>query len=100
MVLASSTEVAQRLVDWSNGNKAALDRLMPLVYKELLFGFTLYSDKMTVNSVTRYRTASGSDRRYATAPLNIVRAGRLPLAVLERAGLHSWAEITFGPLTS
>ena len=76
MVLASSTEVAQRLVDWSNGNKAALDRLMPLVYKELLFGFTLYSDKMTVNSVTRYRTASGSDRPYATAPLNIVRAGR------------------------
>jgi len=27
--------VTQLLVDWSNGNKAALDQLMPLVYKEL-----------------------------------------------------------------
>jgi RNA polymerase sigma-70 factor, ECF subfamily len=28
-------EVTQLLVDWSNGNQAALDRLMPLVYTEL-----------------------------------------------------------------
>ncbi len=27
--------VTQLLVDWSNGNQAALDRLMPLVYEEL-----------------------------------------------------------------
>jgi RNA polymerase sigma factor (TIGR02999 family) len=31
----SPPEVTQLLVDWSNGNKAALDQLMPLVYKEL-----------------------------------------------------------------
>lgn len=28
-------EVTQLLLDWSNGDKAALDRLMPLVYDEL-----------------------------------------------------------------
>jgi RNA polymerase sigma factor (TIGR02999 family) len=28
-------EVTQLLVDWSNGNRAALDKLMPLVYGEL-----------------------------------------------------------------
>jgi len=28
-------EVTQLLVDWGNGNQAALDRLMPLVYTEL-----------------------------------------------------------------
>jgi RNA polymerase sigma factor (TIGR02999 family) len=28
-------EITQLLVDWSNGNQAALDRLMPLVYTEL-----------------------------------------------------------------
>lgn len=28
-------EVTQLLVDWSNGNQAALDKLMPLVYGEL-----------------------------------------------------------------
>jgi len=28
-------EVTQLLVNWSNGNKAALDQLMPLVYQEL-----------------------------------------------------------------
>jgi RNA polymerase sigma-70 factor (ECF subfamily) len=31
----SPKEVTQLLVDWSNGNKAALDQLMPLVYQEL-----------------------------------------------------------------
>ena len=31
----SSNEVTQLLVDWSNGNKAALDQLMPIVYTEL-----------------------------------------------------------------
>jgi RNA polymerase sigma factor (TIGR02999 family) len=31
----SPHEVTQLLVDWSNGNQAALDRLMPLVYEEL-----------------------------------------------------------------
>jgi len=31
----SPPEVTQLLVDWGNGNKAALDQLMPLVYKEL-----------------------------------------------------------------
>ena len=35
MGVSSPNEVTQLLVDWSNGNKAALDRLMPLVYKEL-----------------------------------------------------------------
>ena len=28
-------EVTQLLVDWGNGNQAALDRLMPVVYTEL-----------------------------------------------------------------
>jgi len=28
-------EITQLLVDWTGGNKAALDQLMPLVYKEL-----------------------------------------------------------------
>jgi RNA polymerase sigma factor (TIGR02999 family) len=31
----SQSEVTQLLVDWSDGNKAALDQLMPLVYGEL-----------------------------------------------------------------
>jgi RNA polymerase sigma factor (TIGR02999 family) len=31
----SPHEVTQLLVDWGNGNQAALDRLMPLVYEEL-----------------------------------------------------------------
>jgi RNA polymerase sigma-70 factor (ECF subfamily) len=31
----SPHEVTQLLLDWSNGNQAALDRLMPLVYGEL-----------------------------------------------------------------
>src|SRR5262245_57698131 len=31
----SSNEVTQLLVDWSNGDKAALDKLMPIVYQEL-----------------------------------------------------------------
>ena len=30
-----SQEITQLLVDWGNGNQAALDRLMPLVYTEL-----------------------------------------------------------------
>jgi RNA polymerase sigma-70 factor, ECF subfamily len=33
--ISSLNEVTQLLVDWSSGNKAALDQLMPLVYKEL-----------------------------------------------------------------
>jgi len=33
--ISSPKEVTQLLVDWGNGNKAALDQLMPLVYKEL-----------------------------------------------------------------
>src|SRR5207253_10430956 len=32
---ASPKEVTQLLLDWSNGNQAALDRLTPLVYEEL-----------------------------------------------------------------
>ncbi len=28
-------EVTQLLLDWSDGNRAALDRLMPVVYEEL-----------------------------------------------------------------
>src|SRR5438045_5647083 len=32
---SSPQEVTQLLVDWSNGNQAALDKLMPLVYEEL-----------------------------------------------------------------
>jgi len=35
MPTPSSREVTQLLVDWSKGNKAALDQLMPLVYQEL-----------------------------------------------------------------
>ena len=35
MATHSPQEVTQLLVDWSNGNKAALDQLMPLVYQEL-----------------------------------------------------------------
>ena len=35
MGISSPKEVTQLLVDWGNGNKAALDQLMPLVYKEL-----------------------------------------------------------------
>src|SRR5712691_12559669 len=31
----SPHEVSQLLIDWSNGNQAALDKLMPLVYQEL-----------------------------------------------------------------
>jgi RNA polymerase sigma-70 factor (ECF subfamily) len=31
----SPTEVSQLLLDWSNGDKAAFDRLTPLVYEEL-----------------------------------------------------------------
>jgi ECF sigma factor len=31
----SSHEVTQLLVDWGNGNQAAADKLMPLVYEEL-----------------------------------------------------------------
>lgn len=31
----SSHEVTQLLVDWNNGNSAALEKLMPLVYREL-----------------------------------------------------------------
>ena len=35
MGIPSPSEVTQLLVDWTGGNKAALDQLMPLVYKEL-----------------------------------------------------------------
>lgn len=35
MTSSSPDEVTQLLQDWSNGDKAALDRLMPLVYEEL-----------------------------------------------------------------
>lgn len=35
MAPSSPKEVTQLLVDWSNGNKTALDQLMPLVYQEL-----------------------------------------------------------------
>jgi len=33
--ISSTNETTQLLVDWTGGNKAALDQLMPLVYKEL-----------------------------------------------------------------
>src|SRR5262249_49945649 len=33
--MAIPGEVTQLLIDWSNGDRAALDRLMPMVYKEL-----------------------------------------------------------------
>src|SRR5437764_15130509 len=32
---SSSHEVTQLLTDWGNGNQAAADKLMPLVYEEL-----------------------------------------------------------------
>jgi RNA polymerase sigma factor (TIGR02999 family) len=35
MTSSSPDEVTQLLLDWSNGDKAALDKLMPLVYEEL-----------------------------------------------------------------
>ena len=35
MAKTSSHEVTQLLIDWSNGNQAALDRLMPLVDRDL-----------------------------------------------------------------
>ncbi|HEU4390654.1 MAG TPA: ECF-type sigma factor, partial [Blastocatellia bacterium] len=35
MPASSSTEVTQILLDWSKGDKSALDKLMPLVYAEL-----------------------------------------------------------------
>ena len=35
MTSSSPDEVTQLLLDWSNGDKAALDKLMPLVYAEL-----------------------------------------------------------------
>ena len=35
MTSPSPDEVTQLLLDWSNGDKAALDKLMPLVYEEL-----------------------------------------------------------------
>src|SRR5438132_4012576 len=31
----NSHEVTQLLIQWSNGDKAALDKLMPLIYEEL-----------------------------------------------------------------
>jgi len=33
--MASSPELIQLLLDWSNGDREALDRLMPVVYDEL-----------------------------------------------------------------
>ena len=35
MAASSQNEVTQLLLDWSNGDRAALDNLMPLVYDEL-----------------------------------------------------------------
>jgi RNA polymerase sigma-70 factor (ECF subfamily) len=35
MVVPSPTEVSRLLVDWGNGDQAALDELIPLVYDEL-----------------------------------------------------------------
>jgi RNA polymerase sigma factor (TIGR02999 family) len=35
MAMPSSEEVTQLLVAWNNGDQAALDQLMPLVYREL-----------------------------------------------------------------
>jgi RNA polymerase sigma-70 factor, ECF subfamily len=35
MATSSQQEITQLLVDWSNGDKTAFDRLMPLVYEEL-----------------------------------------------------------------
>src|SRR5262245_3523259 len=34
-MIPSSKDVTELLLDWSNGNQAALDTLMPLVYEEL-----------------------------------------------------------------
>ena len=35
MSQASTHEVTQLLIEWSNGDKAALDKLMPLIHEEL-----------------------------------------------------------------
>lgn len=35
MSISSRKQVSQLLEEWSSGDKAALDRLMPLVYEEL-----------------------------------------------------------------
>src|SRR2546421_12797729 len=35
MTAADNQQVTQLLVDWSNGNQAAFDQLMPLVHEEL-----------------------------------------------------------------
>jgi RNA polymerase sigma-70 factor (ECF subfamily) len=35
MTEPSTHEVTQLLIDWSNGDKAALDKLMPLIHEEL-----------------------------------------------------------------
>src|SRR3989475_2078612 len=35
MVQKSTHEVTQLLIEWSNGDKAALDKLMPLIHDEL-----------------------------------------------------------------
>src|SRR5947199_10699838 len=35
MTASSPNEVTRLLLDWSGGDKAALDKLMPLVYEEL-----------------------------------------------------------------
>lgn len=35
MPASSSSEITALLIDWNNGDRAALDRLMPLVYEEL-----------------------------------------------------------------
>jgi RNA polymerase sigma factor (TIGR02999 family) len=35
MTQPSKHQVTQLLIEWSNGNKAALDQLMPLIYEEL-----------------------------------------------------------------
>jgi len=36
MTQPSTHEVTQLLIEWSNGDKAALDKLMPLIHEELL----------------------------------------------------------------
>ena len=33
--MAAPKEITQLLIDWNNGNQNALDKLMPMVYKEL-----------------------------------------------------------------
>jgi RNA polymerase sigma factor (TIGR02999 family) len=35
METSSQQEITQLLIEWSNGDKAALDKLMPMVYEEL-----------------------------------------------------------------